>query len=268
VHKLYGETVGKLFEKLYNEKIWRKGETAMALILSDMVRPTLNEVMVRETTRGNVFDWDEPGLKPGSRSVEEVEALVREAVVQGVQSIKRHRLMGQYAEAEVVLDVPYRGHTLAGRADFIIQRIRPHNDLVIIDGKGSYWRGKYVDARQLRWYAMLYRLKKGRLPDRLGFLYWRNTPEESVDWIGLEPDKIDDLLQAAKEAIQQIEAAGKSLREGGVPSLIFWATPGSDCRRCSYRPLCSEGSKALSDDTKAQIVEDRKRGVEEGDVSF
>jgi len=263
---LYGEVVGKIFERFYRDKIWSGSSVTSTLL--DLVRPTIEEVMRRQIKKGGVFDWEEKGLKPGNRSLEEVEAEIVETIPRGVQSIKHHRLVGMEARAEVVLDTSVGRHRLGGRADFIIRRVRPHSDLVLVDGKGSRWRDRYTDDRQLRWYAMLYQLKKGVVPDRLGFLFWRSKPEESVDWVDATQDQLDDLRKAALEAIKEIELARSQLRDLSKPGTVFGAAPSSNCQLCDYLPLCPEGAKALSEDTKAQISEDRKRGVEEGEFSF
>jgi len=265
VHMLYGDVVGKLFEKYYEDRIWTKRNAALHML--DLVRPVLNKVVVQEIRRGGVFDWNEPGLKPGSRSIEEVEQEVRETIPRGIRGIKAHRLMGVEAHAEVVLNTSVRGHTLAGRADFIIRRIKPHNDLVLLDGKGSRWRDRYTDERQLRWYAMLYQMKKGVVPDRLAFLYWRFEPKECLDWVDATQKQLDDLKNAALEAIGKIEGAKRKLR-GSEPGVCFLASPGSNCRLCDFQAVCPEGTRVLSDNTKTQILEDRNRGVEEGEVSF
>lgn len=266
VHMLYGDVVGKLFEEFYRKRVWMEVEAES--ILADLVRPTLRDVMSREIKKGGVFNWKERGLKPGNRSLDEVEEEIRESIPRGIKSIKFHRLVGLEADAEVVLDSHVQGHKIAGRADFIIKRVRPHDDLVIIDGKGTRWFDKYTDARQLKWYAMLYRLKKNALPDRLGFLYWRKDPEESMSWIDVVPKQLDELQNAALEAIEEITAAREALTDLSNPGMIFYPALGSVCRVCDYQPVCPEGSKSLSDNTKKLIQEDLQHGVEDGEISF
>ena len=265
VHMLYGDVVGKLFEKFYQDRLWQNKLVVMTML--DLVQSVLNKVIIQERKKGGTFDWQEPGLKPGTRSLEEVEEEIRETIPRGIRSIKHHRLGGIEADAEVVLDEVVEGHKIGGRADFIIRRVRPHNDLVIVDGKGSRWREKYTDNRQLRWYAMLYWLKHGVIPDRLGFLYWRFEPEKSMDWSEVTKNQLEALLEAVLETIKEIEVSKRKIRRVS-PETVFWATPGSNCKLCNYQVLCTEGSRALSDNTKTQILEDAERGVEEGEVSF
>jgi hypothetical protein len=272
---LYGETVGKLFERFYADQMW--DSKVVGLNLLQMVRSTLTRVMIKESEKGGVFDWGESGLKPGNRSVDEVEVEVKETIPRGLRSIRHHSLISLDAEAEVVLDTVVDGFKIGGRADFVMTRIPPHKDLVIVDGKGSRWRGQYVNERQLRWYAMLYWLRYGVIPDRLGFLYWRYDPAESMDWFETTESELEDLLRAVLSTLKEIERDKEEWVELRLqkesdssvnPERVFWANTGSHCKLCRYLSLCPEGAKAMSKSTKTKIAKDRIRGVEDGGVSF
>ena len=252
VHMLYGEAVGLIFEEFYVRKIWREPSPTEALVAR--VDETLAGIVKKETARGGVFDWDEkdargkPALKPGTRSLEEVRGEVIEAIPRGVASIKLHRLLGVKSGAEVKLDTDIKGHRLAGRADFIIHRVSPDEDKILIDGKGSRWRDKYVDRRQLKWYAMLYQKKFGVLPDRLGFLYWRSEPEDSLDWVACTPRDIEIMQETVLESVSTIEDGARQLgRTPGNATLVatFPVKPGPDCKLCSYLEICDEGADFL-----------------------
>jgi hypothetical protein len=265
VHMLYGETVGRLFEAFYNEQIWKNNVTATLL---ERVERTMQKIISAEVRKGGVFNWTDPTLKPGTRSLSEIEVEVRETIPRGLKTIRHHRLLGQDAAAEVRLDETVDGkHILAGRADILMRRVRPHGDLVILDGKGSRWRDKYVNRNQLLWYSMLYWLRSGSIPDRLGFLFWRFEPEESVDWSDVTLSGVQSLHLAAMGAIEGIENGQRDLvqlkvKDPGakVPGMIFWANPSPDCKLCNYLPLCPEGSKKPP---KGSAL-----GVEEGDFTF
>jgi len=264
---LYGDTIGKIFERFYRDRIWANPGVTIKLL--DLVRPTLNLVLVQEVQRGGIFDWTEPGLKPGTRSVDEVEEEIRETIPRGLRSIRQYCLIGTEADAEVVLDVLLGEHELSGRADFIVRRVRPYKDLIIVDGKGSRWRDRYTDNRQLRWYAMLYWLRYGVIPDRLGFLFWRYEPEQSMDWSGVTQEELESLKSSALNTIEEIRESEKKLSlDPNILGLVFRASPSSNCRLCNYLPICPEGTKAFSEKVKAQIIEDRQIGVENGDISF
>jgi hypothetical protein len=267
VHMLYGDAVGKLFETFYVERLWRKDPLGQLL---SRVLPTMERIVAGELQKGGIFNWKEKDLKEGTRSFAEVENEVRMTIPTGLASIRQHRLLGNDAAAEVVLDVQVGEHKLAGRADFLMRRIAPHGDQVLIDGKGSRWRGKYTNPRQLRWYAMLHWMKHGTIPDRVGFLYWRSQPEESLDWSTVTLSDVQELKNSVLAAIGEIEAGRKGLVQlrDKTSSPVFWPSPGNDCKLCDYLELCPEGKKGLSKDTKNEMAEALRHGVEDGEVSF
>jgi len=128
-----------------------------------------------------------------------------------------------------------------------MRRIGPHYDRILLDGKGSRHRDKYVEDRQLKWYAMLHRRTYGYLPDRLGFVYWRQEPERSVDWVETTPNELDELQSSILTTIGEIEAATQQVYtySASLPQ-AFPAHPGGECRFCQYFPLCPEGQKFAS----------------------
>lgn len=252
VHMLYGESVGILFEKFYADRLWKKDDVVAELL--SMVDSTMALIVKKETARGGVFDWKEKGLKPDTRSQEAVKETVVEAIPRGVEIIRYHRLLGVKAGAEIKLDADIGGHRLGGRADFLMERARPHNDRVLIDGKGSRWREKYVDRRQLKWYAMLHQELRGTIPDKLGFLYWRPpmkgefNPEAALDWIPCTQRDIEILKDAVLGSLETIEASKRQLMQApGEATLAtaFEVRPASDCKFCSYLGGCPQGAAFL-----------------------
>ena len=244
VNSLYGSTVGTLFEYFYNDRIWLR--SGVQEILEGMVDRTLDDIITREQRQG-VIDWTDPRANYKSR--DSLRREIMKAIPRGIGIIRHHRLLGQPADAEVKLDSVIKGHMIGGRADFILRRVKPHGDLVILDGKGSRHREKYVDPHQLWWYAMLHREKFKTLPDRLGFVFWRQEPAESLDWVDFSHKSLDDLLSGVLEAVQHIEQGAASLNGGKDPALLaqtFPVRPGDKCRLCTYRPVCPEGESFIS----------------------
>lgn len=245
VNALYGSTVGTIFEAFYNERIWM--QKGVQELLEAMVDPTLDGIIRRESETG-VFDWADPRANYKSRDTLRRE--VMKAIPRGIGIVRYHRLLGQPADAEVKLDSLIDGHMIGGRADFIIRRVKPHGDLVILDGKGSRHRDKYVDPQQLWWYAMLHRRKFGHAPDRLGFVYWRQEPENSLDWVAFDEKSLDDLLAGVLDSVQHIEQGKRLLAQSENPLPLlpttFPAQPSGKCNLCAYRPVCIDGETFLS----------------------
>ena len=231
VNAMYGSLVGQLFEQFYKMQMWRTpGVAAHLCSLADIY---YDKIMTDDLARGHTYDYSAPGVT--FKSPESLLRATKEAVVRGIQSIKCWRLLGPEVETEVKLDVKLQGHELRGRADFIIKRL--DGDVIIIDGKGSQHRDRFVDRKQLLWYALLHRYKRGFFPNKLGFLYWRCEPSEAVGWIDFTEGDLRDLRGHILSVIAAIEDKSKE-----VDGTDFRASPElSRCRLCAFRPGCSEG---------------------------
>ena len=138
---IYGSVVGTLFEDFYTLRLWSQ-PNAQAALLSRV--PAMVDRIIREQTTpskgrpGGVLKWkgESPGQNPKGMYVSKKDLIedVEDTVPRGIRIIRRHRLLGPMADAEYKLDYTQDGNIIGGRADFIIQRIAPDSDLVIIDG--------------------------------------------------------------------------------------------------------------------------------------
>lgn len=239
VNSLYGTVVGNLFETFYVRRLWR--ETGVEARMLSLVDGHYEAAFARENRDGGIR-WKADDEKANYSSPEELLEDVRSTVPRGLRIIRHHRLLGpEQSEAEVKLDHMVDGHIIGGRADFLIKRIAPHHDLVLLDGKGSKWRDKYVDPRQLKWYAMLHHLKHGFLPDKLGFVFWKFEPERALDWVDFT---VADLLELQNTVIGAMREIDTAKAEGG--NELFPVSPGDRCRLCAFRPVCPDGERFVS----------------------
>lgn len=250
---LYGSSVGYVFEKFYAEHLWCHQNYRARL--DAFVEVAVGKA-IQNALRQGVINWDEP--KAQFRSRDALVAGVRESIPRGIKIITQHNLIGKDAAAEVVLDSLTQGHKLGGRADFILTRVPPYNDLCLLDGKGGRWRDKYVEQTQLRWYAMLYEMKYGRLPDKLGFIFWQFEAQEAVDWISLQPEDTAHMRELAIDTIDKIEAGkvqvNKNAGNAAVLNEHFPALSGDQCRLCKYAKICPAGM-ALAEQKKVPLPE-------------
>lgn len=238
VGMLFGSTIGLIFEEFYTHKVWEVKNPVSAL--RERAKPAFDRILAEERRRGGVFDYK------GNRDYKNHQDVLQDVlnrIPAGVQTIRRHWLVGSDAQAEVKLDNKFRGHTLGGRLDFLMHRAPPCNDLVILDGKGSKHRDAYVSADQLYWYSMLYRSHHRAIPDRVGFIFWKFEGDEAVDWFPSTKEKIDEIQDAALTAISNIEKAKKHL-----PTIAFGTKPTvTKCKLCPYNGLCPDGQTILSE---------------------
>lgn len=257
---IYGTVVGRLFEVFYRDALW-KAHGACAALLSQ-AETTVDAVLKEEQSPGRnraagIIVWRE-GLYA---SREDLVADVRAAIPRGLATIKAHRLLGKDAKAEMKLDSDVAGHRIAGRADFVMTRAAPDGDLVIIDGKGSRKRDRYTDEVQLQWYAMLYREKCGRLPDRTAFVYWHFDPPSNVDWrCNCSVTEIDELKAKVVKFMDVLEADSKRVAGKALPVVRERFAPSAslgNCRFCSYatREICPEGFAVMA---KAKAPKEEK----------
>jgi PD-(D/E)XK nuclease superfamily len=257
INMLYGGTIGISFEHFYNQKMWRLPNFQEVMV--SKVPELMAKVMSDETAPGKngIINWTDE--KANFRSLNAVIEAVQEAIPRGLKIIRHHRLVGPEATAEMKLDSKTNGHILGGRCDILVQRVPPHNDTVIVDGKGSKFRDQYVDKRQLRWYAMLFEDHRKRLPDKVGFLYWRSDPETGIDWYEVKPDETAELRQVVFEAMEKIEERKRSLPVAPEPTreqilTAFPAQPSFDhCKWCNYLSACDEGTRFMANRGKAPL---------------
>jgi hypothetical protein len=197
---------------------------------------------------GGIFLW-RPQLYA---SVDDLLSDVRAAIPRGLATIKTHRLIGVDVKTELKLDSTIEGHRVGGRADFVMVRIPPHRDLVILDGKGSRKRGRYADVKQLQWYSLLYRERFGRLPDRAAFVYWHFDPPSNIDWCTFEVSEIDQLKNQVVQCMDDLNARSKKVgtsRSLPLVQSVFRPSPKiSNCRFCPYATpeICPKGGEVVA----------------------
>jgi len=255
VNSLFGAVVGGLFEDFYTHGFWRKttrGGLSSEQFLTGRVTTKFKQIVREKKRKGQVVLWNKDDEGAIYETKDELLADVHDAIRKGLQSIRHHKLIGPEAKAELKLDCEVNGHKIAGRADFVLTRMKPHLDLIILDGKGSKPRNrKYVDPDQLRWYGMLYQRKFGRAPDKLGFLFWRMGFTDSIDWLAFTEDDLSEMMTDVLETVESVEnkvgLVGEKVPLASVRG-TFTHSPGKfNCRFCPYATddLCPEGSQVV-----------------------
>lgn len=133
-------------------------------------------------------------------------------------------LKSDHIKAEPKLKIDYGDNIINGRLDILAI---VDGEILIIDGKTSKHRDRYLDPAQLYTYYILVSTKLGdRLPIRFGFQYTRFG---DIDWYDVDPKGLQDTKDKFDKAFAGIEAG------------VFSATPNDKiCKYCKYRPECNE----------------------------
>lgn len=235
-HPVMGMLVQSAVEALYNDELWVDPKN----LTENMLR-VVDREWVR-LLRGNYINWNRAGM-----SADEMLDVCREGVVGYIQTMKAHKLLSvEYAKAEVpLIGWIDKWNPVGGTADVIFRR--EDTGITILDGKNS--RRKEADPDQLRWYALLFRLAYKRMPDRIGFVWYRfpygqpaRSPEgdllyeedgetvkieQGVQWIDFTEDDLRGLAQRALDA-------KKAMRKE-----LFEPRPEpSYCKRCVFEDVC------------------------------
>lgn len=221
-HAVMGIVIQAVLEDFYNREWWSRPELKGSNLRRHLIRATKDRLA--STLPRFHIDYDKI-------SFEEMEETCVSGVVGFLSTMKRHKLLGVYAKSEVELG----GHAtnwlpVGGRADFVIRR--EDTGITLLDGKNSGTKMKYVDPDQLRWYALCFSLAYHRLPNRLGFLWFRypydeETGEEGIDWVEFNRRDLTELVERAKK-----------VRRGQEKEMFDPKPSAKICRFCDFETVC------------------------------
>lgn len=251
-HAVMGIVIAKAMEDFYNLQLWNDPAN---------LRENLENIVKKEfkfLTHTKYIDWEKAPPE------DEMLSVCLEGIRGFLHTMKHHKLIGQYSRSEVDMKAELEGGVrVGGRADLIIIR---NEEVGIYDGKNSKSKGKYTDPDQLRWYGMLYRATTGKMPHKLGFIYYRypygmevdGVIEEGIDYVDYTVHHLDSLEHRAKEAMRKMYA------------LEFDPTPkAKHCQFCDYESVCDarKEQKAQNSEKRKKNF-DKKLGIEGKTDSF
>jgi len=245
-HAVMGIVIQAIIERFYNDELWK---LLTPVQLKERLLEMADENYRLEIARHHI-DWSK------APTHEEMKEVIRNGVMGYMRTLKAHRFLGPYAKAEQDLVGYVNKYTpIGGRADMLIRR--EDTGVTILDGKNSrrYKDRKggwmtYTDPDQLRWYALCFYLSTKRMPDRIGFVYYRypygdtyldpdgkpvlnedgtEKKEEGVVWVPFTRDDLKGLGQRANDVLRDMKKEK------------FHATPSpKTCRFCDYESICPE----------------------------
>lgn len=230
-HAVMGIVIQAVIERLYNDELWKQPDG-----LADRLLKMVDREWSYQTAKSNNWiDYRVAGTKDSMLKV------CRDGVTGYLHTMKANKLLGEWAKAEFeLLGWVDKYNPIGGRADLIFQR--KDTGVTLLDGKNSGTKGKYTNPDQLRWYALLFYLAYRKMPDRLGFVYYRfpyGAPilnkkgeptgelESGVDWV---PFTKDDLKGLAQRAVQARTGMNRE-KFDPVPEP-------KNCRFCEFETIC------------------------------
>jgi len=222
---MFGSTIGKVLEWFYTKRLWANPDPVSSVL--SYIEEAIDVVSLREK-----FDRSQDPAFVNLLRTDLITYLPK-----AIETIRSHGFLTPDSRAEDDLTVVYGNEKygmtlkLGGIADFVHYKNR--SDVWIIDGKGSKYREKYVDADQLVWYAVLHYIKYHVAPSRLGFAFWR-FPNDPVKWIDYDESRMRSLLDDTFDVAKKIKLK------------CFDATPSGECHRCDYRIKCDDGKKYIA----------------------
>lgn len=250
-HAVMGTVIQAVIEKMYNDELWRD-PLELKQNLLDLVEPLFNR---EASKKKNVIHYDRARV-----TKEDLLKICKDGVAGFLKTMRKHRLLGPYAKAEVHLGGWLnKWSRVGGIADVVIRR--DDTGVTILDGKNTKNRVEGADPDQLLWYALMYRLTYKEMPNRLGFVWYRfpytpateDQPEEpGLDWV---PFTLDQLKALGERFLLNREAMRKSK---------FDPTPSpSTCRFCPFREVCPERIAQKEERSRKVLVE----GISAGSFS-
>lgn len=226
-----GRVLSRMMEEFYNEQLYKDPST---------VREKLQSLIHREfsyqlTAPRNYIDWSRSPTRMQMR-------MDLYATIPGfLRTVVKQKLFGKFAKAEMDLKVfiAKDKYPVGGKMDLVFTRETENGDeITILDGKNSKHKDKYSDPDQLVYYALIFYLVYGRMPDRLGWLWYKypygtvapdGSIEEGVKFIDFT---LADLKEMATRAVTVHKLLEKEEFDANP-------TP-KGCRFCPYETVCPE----------------------------
>lgn len=208
---IYGFVMQRLAELFYTKEWYRAGKKTGQVLFDELPG------VMKEQIAEHACPWEHRS------EVELLERDCQEAIPKFIQVVRAEKLLGEKNEAEKPVEYDLSTQfKLTGRMDFLISR---GGKKILLDGKGTKYRDKYLDREQLIFYMLVMRLMKQKLPEKQGFWLWRDG---EVLWQGISEKEIDDLFLKIKEGLFLLQKKD------------FSANPCTkSCRFCPYKgPEC------------------------------
>jgi len=232
---LYGMLIEMFFKKYTNDYTKNGVE-----LTPEQVKTVLKKQWA-QVLQENYVNWNEPWVKETS---EQIFDNVYNDVLKNMKAFDFWK--DSRSEVSFRINLKKSKDALTCRMDFIWNK--PDGTVEILDGKGTNKIDTNVDVEQLYFYALIYLLNHGKLPNKLGFLYYRYQMIKYVDFD----------LQTILQFKDKLALVKKSIKE----DTVFKAKVGlsKQCKWCSYKFSCEAWAQKKEANAKKREARAKARG--------
>lgn len=167
----------------------------------------------------NFVEWTDPWVKESS------DQIFEQAFQDVLLNIEKFSFWSE-SQSEVSINVKIKktDDLFTCRLDFL--RRNPEGKIKIIDGKGTKKLDKNVDLEQLYFYALMHLFHFKKLPDRIGFLYYRY---QMIKYIDFDEETIENF----KKKLLMVKKTIKNDKEFKPKVKLS-----KQCKWCPYKDTC------------------------------
>jgi ribosome-associated toxin RatA of RatAB toxin-antitoxin module len=213
---IYGKLTEKFFQYFCN--IWR---FTMPYMPPEEIRFKLKKIY-DNILLGSVVNWTGPYV---TASKDEIFEQSCSDICAIMDSPNQNYFLSTKAEVSIGV-LTKMGIEITGRLDFIHTEPLSKTD-VVFDGKGTNKIGKNISADQVLFYALLYFFHFKKVPNSLGFFYYRYN---TFSPISINLDILNEFRAKLSLSLNQL-----------VNDSEFKATPSPRaCKYCNYQTNCQE----------------------------
>jgi CRISPR/Cas system-associated exonuclease Cas4 (RecB family) len=186
---LYGILIQRFFQE-YTNSIVPSGIDVTPILVRSMLKKFWDKILER-----NYVNWKDPWVK------QTADEIFEECLKDIIENINALPLFNECkSEVNILIKLKKSGDEIHGRLDFI--RTCPDKSIEILDGKSTAHLDR-VENEQLYFYALLYFLRSGKLPKRLGYIFYRYKTVQYIDFNKDILIQFKNKLALAKEAIKK-----------------------------------------------------------------
>jgi len=240
---LYGILIQMFFE-YYVKYYIREVPDFTPEVIKGLLRRLWKKVLDR-----NHVVWDDPWVKYSS--VDIFELVYQDAL----EVLKKFDFWSNcISEKKYVINLKKSGDELVAKIDFIHHC--PDGTIEILDGKGTDKVGKNVDVEQLYFYALAYLLHHRKLPDKIGFLYFKLRLIDYIDFTMDDIIKFKNKLALVKKTIKEDKEFKPNVKLS------------KHCKWCAWQTMCDEfNQKKQANRRKRSSIKEDSNG-EVIDIGF